>query len=445
MKKQFLAGIVLVSSLTIAGCSFSIGGNSDDTKSSNSDSKSESTSNKSNRDSNNEQSGDTKDNANESGIKDESNITEQQSIAMAMLEPSLESDIVTGDELLSGKYTRTSGAGEKQEQQIDTLELSESPELNKMKNKPDGMKFYGLSESKGSYATIIGVNKEEVVYIMTQSAIFDFNEVKNSETSKTLNISDLYSKYKDNRKVANIANKIEYGDPMPSNNEDTSNVDTNSNEYYAKVWLTALPSYRDSGDSEMDAELEHQNIEGDLLNPYNEENTVKYPKGVQRLAGTPTAAGQVIYKNNGDGTISIYDVPSHFHDERWLEDDDYSQRKSEDIINNPKVVKLYNASNDEIEQTVELFDGSNSNDDSNSEDSSEKVTRENVIDKVESYEGSTLDTDTYTYKEPEKTDDGKWGFSFEDKEGNLAGSYIIDDDGEVTEYNEDGDKVGSGY
>lgn len=447
MKKQFLAGIVLVSSLAIAGCSFSIGGNSDDTKSSNSDSKSESTSNKSNRDSNNEQSGDTKDNGNESGIKDESNITEQQSIAMAMLEPSLESDIVTGDELLSGKYTKTSGAGEKQEQQVDTLELSESPELNKMKNKPDGMKFYGLSESKGSYATIIGVNKEEVVYIMTQSAIFDFNEVKNSETSKTLNISDLYSKYKDNRKVANIANKIEYGDPMPSNNEDTSNVDTNSNEYYAKVWLTALPSYRDAGDSEMDAELEHQNIEGDLLNPYNEENTVKYPKGVQRLAGTPTAAGQVVYKNNGDGTISIYDVPSHFHDERWLEDDDYSQRKSEDIINNPKVVKLYNASNDEIEQTVEMFDGSNSNsnDDSDSEDSSEKVTRENVIDKVESYEGSTLDTDTYTYKEPEKTDDGKWGFSFEDKEGNLAGSYIIDDDGEVTEYDEDGDKVGSGY
>ncbi len=445
LKKQFLAGIVLVSSLTIAGCSFSIGGNSDDTKSSNSDSKSESTSNKSNRDSNNEQSGDTKDNGNESGIKDESNITEQQSIAMAMLEPSIESDIVTGDELLSGKYTRTSGAGEKQEQQVDTLELSESPELNKMKNKPDGMKFYGLSESKGSYATIIGVNKEEVVYIMTQSAIFDFNEVKNSETSKTLNISDLYSKYKDNRKVANIANKIEYGDPMPSNNEDTSNVDTNSNEYYAKVWLTALPSYRDSGDSEMDAELEHQNIEGDLLNPYNEENTVKYPKGVQRLAGTPTAAGQVVYKNNGDGTISIYDVPSHFHDERWLEDDDYSQRKSEDIINNPKVVKLYNASNDEMEQTVEMFDGSNSNDDSDSDDSSEKVTRENVIDKVESYEGSTLDTDTYTYKEPEKTDDGKWGFSFEDKEGNLAGSYIIDDDGEVTEYDEDGDKVGSGY
>ena len=84
-------------------------------------------------------------------------------------------------------------------------------------------------------------------------------------------------------------------------------------------------------------------------------------------------------------------------------------------------------------------------DDSDSSDSGE-VTRSNVIDKVESYEGHKLDTDTYTYKEPEKTDDGKWGFSFEDKDGDLAGSYTVDtDDGYVTEYDEDGEKVGSGY
>ena len=41
-------------------------------------------------------------------------------------------------------------------------------------------------------------------------------------------------------------------------------------------------------------------------------------------------------------------------------------------------------------------------DDSSNASSDEKVTRDNVIDKVESYEGSTLDTDNYTYKEPEK-------------------------------------------
>ncbi|MGK9044698.1 hypothetical protein [Mammaliicoccus vitulinus] len=304
MKKQFFTGLVLCSSLTLVGCSINIGGNSDDEKSSNNDQKSESTSKQSHNDTSNDQSSN-----NESGIKNESNITEQQSIAMAMLEPNLESKIVTGDELLSGKYTQTFGAGEKQEQDIDTLELSESPQLNKMKNKPEGMKFYGLNASKGSYATIVGVNNNEVVYIMTQSVINDYNDIKNSETTKILNISDLYSKYKDNRKVANVANKIEFVDPMPSNDDEDSN----------------------------------------------------------------------------------------------------------------------------------------SEDDTDSDSSSEEVTRDNVIDKVESYEGETLDTDTYTFKEPEKTDEGKWGFSFEDKDGNLAGSYVIDDDGEVTEYDEDGEEVGSGY
>lgn len=51
-----------------------------------------------------------------------------------------------------------------------------------------------------------------------------------------------------------------------------------------------------------------------------------------------------------------------------------------------------------------------------------------------------MDTSTYTYKEPEKNSDGEWGFSFTDKDGNLAGSYIIDEDGNVTKYDENGDE-----
>ncbi|MDU9351996.1 hypothetical protein [Staphylococcus warneri] len=93
-------------------------------------------------------------------------------------------------------------------------------------------------------------------------------------------------------------------------------------------------------------------------------------------------------------------------------------------------------------------DDSSSDDNSSSDSSSdsEEVTRDNVIDKVESYEGEKLDTDTYTFKEPEKTSDGKWGFSYDDKDGNLAGSYTVDtDDGYVTKFDENGDKIGSGY
>lgn len=39
-----------------------------------------------------------------------------------------------------------------------------------------------------------------------------------------------------------------------------------------------------------------------------------------------------------------------------------------------------------------------------------------------------------------KNSDGEWGFSFTDKDGNLAGSYIIDEDGNVTKYDENGDE-----
>lgn len=168
------------------------------------------------------------------------------------------------------------------------------------------------------------------------------------------------------------------------------------------------------------------------------------------LTASVTAAGSVYYKNNGDGTITIYSVPSHFQGS-WR-DADYSKRESQRIIDDARTVKLYNANESEINKIsqmmrTEFSAGDNLNDEddtSESEDQSSSsaevtVTRSNVIDIVEDYEGHQLDTDTYIYKEPEKDSDGSWGFSFTDKEGHLEGSYIIDKDGEVTKYDEDGE------
>lgn len=82
-----------------------------------------------------------------------------------------------------------------------------------------------------------------------------------------------------------------------------------------------------------------------------------------------------------------------------------------------------------------------SSEDSNSNASSEKVTRDNVIDKVEAYEGHKLDTSKYTYKEPEEMGDGRWGFSILDKAGNLEGSYIVNSDGSVEKYDAKGRRI----
>lgn len=96
---------------------------------------------------------------------------------------------------------------------------------------------------------------------------------------------------------------------------------------------------------------------------------------------------------------------------------------------------------EEAQYAIDNIENHISDEDSDDEDTDDEydtVTRSNVMDIVEDYEGSTLDTDTYTYREPEKRDDGSWGFAFYTKDDELAGSYIVDEDGIVTKYDEDG-------
>lgn len=71
------------------------------------------------------------------------------------------------------------------------------------------------------------------------------------------------------------------------------------------------------------------------------------------------------------------------------------------------------------------------------------LTVNNAIDIVENYEGHSLDTDKYTFKTPVENSKGV-GFSFLDKDGNLAGSYQILKDGTVIKYDEDGKEIGRG-
>ncbi|WP_232170994.1 hypothetical protein [Staphylococcus gallinarum] len=247
---------------------------------------------------------------------------------------------------------------------------------------------------------------------------------------------------KDNNSSQSSSNKS-------TNTNNNSNENTNSPEHFAKVWVSVLENEGGSVDASK-TEIDHKDVSGEALNPYNESASAKFPNGTQALYGSPTASGQVIYKDNNDGTVDVYDVPSHFQDRRW-DEDDYSQSESNRILNNPKTVKLQDLSQSEINEWTSVISESNSSNESSnssSDDSSDEtsddndsgsVTRENVIDKVEDYEGHTLDTSEYTYKEPEQQDNGDWGFSFTDKDGELAGSYIIDSDGNVTKYDENGD------
>ncbi|WP_154835431.1 hypothetical protein [Staphylococcus pasteuri] len=280
------------------------------------------------------------------------------------------------------------------------------------------------------------------------------SKVSDDSTSESNSNSDNKSNNNQSSQSSSSSNN------SSSNHSKSQQEDTNSEEYYAKVWLTALDSYRGSKESQFeDLEIQHGDASNGLVNPYMPKNSARLPEGTQVLLPSVNAAGQVVYKNNNDGTITLYNVPSHFQGKEWVTPS-YSDRETQRIIDEAKTVKLYGASQSEIDKMLKYmsseevkgfgepidenqdFSESDDSDDSDSSSDSEDttVTRDNVIDKVEDYEGHKLDTDTYTYKEPEKNSDGEWGFSFTDKDGDLAGSYIVDEDGNVTKYDENGDE-----
>lgn len=82
---------------------------------------------------------------------------------------------------------------------------------------------------------------------------------------------------------------------------------------YARVWLQVIGN----GDVE---ELNVRHISaGEQLNPYDDKS-VAYPEDVIVLTGKASADGTVTYSGNGDGTINVYDVPSHWPSSEQIEE-----------------------------------------------------------------------------------------------------------------------------
>src|SRR5699024_4736011 len=53
---------------------------------------------------------------------------------------------------------------------------------------------------------------------------------------------------------------------------------------------------------------------GEPVNTYEKEESAEYPEDVISLSGKIMADGMVIYSGNGDGTINLYAVPSHWQE-----------------------------------------------------------------------------------------------------------------------------------
>ena len=266
------------------------------------------------------------------------------------------------------------------------------------------------------------------------------NDSKSSSSKESSNHSS-NSKQSSDNDIANLSEKEKLALVFLAN--ESGEYAITKNDILTGRYTTQM------SDGKKTKELKHFAITRDMKPIPNAPEGMKFyvvSPSIGQFASVIGVSNDKIYLGGTQGELRSYKDAlqnGEEHDTKEVYDKYKDSNEFKQIANKINIYdKMPTFSDDESD------DDSSSDDNSSSDSSSdsEEVTRDNVIDKVESYEGEKLDTDTYTFKEPEKTSDGKWGFSYDDKDGNLAGSYTVDtDDGYVTKYDENGDKIGSGY
>ncbi|THB60355.1 DUF4767 domain-containing protein [Vagococcus silagei] len=83
---------------------------------------------------------------------------------------------------------------------------------------------------------------------------------------------------------------------------------------------------------------------------------VHLPEEVTIVAGSPTAAGLLMYHNNNDGTVTVYPVPSHYQDHDW-DDPVKGKAMAYDVINQARQIDISDVPDDAAQKLVAVFNG----------------------------------------------------------------------------------------
>lgn len=110
---------------------------------------------------------------------------------------------------------------------------------------------------------------------------------------------------------------------------------------YARVWLEVIGKI----------DIEELNISylpaGEPVNSYEENNSATYPEEVTVLSGKIMADGIVVYSGNGDGTIQLYEVPSHWQ-EGVLPEGKTMKEYTTDIISHPLFISIGTGKDEDV-------------------------------------------------------------------------------------------------
>lgn len=82
---------------------------------------------------------------------------------------------------------------------------------------------------------------------------------------------------------------------------------------------------------------------------------VHLPEEVTVIIGTPLAAGMFTYHNNGDGTVNMYPVPSHYQDKDW-DDPELGSQMAQDVISNKKVLDISDVSDEQADKWASIIE-----------------------------------------------------------------------------------------
>lgn len=123
---------------------------------------------------------------------------------------------------------------------------------------------------------------------------------------------------------------------------------------YARVWLSVMgANYLDHLDNDFELNIftTHQ---GEPISPYGE-GSIDWPFDTITLTGNFSYQGQIVYTSNHDGSINVYDVPSHWHQPaEQLNDPVYMENFTQDIVNHPRVVNVEVGNPDVVEALIRM-------------------------------------------------------------------------------------------
>src|SRR5699024_7451340 len=235
--------------------------------------------------------------------------------------------------------------------------LSEGNEWIQTQKNSDGEEIT-LESSIDSIENDDGQDIYTVIYEDSDSDYYERREIKegvgvisfeSSDINDDNDSEDMPMKYEINYDATGYSDNKEKNDENNEKNDENSEVLSEFSDEeieYARVWLEVI----DNKDTE-ELNVSHISV-GEPVNAYEKEESAEYPEDVTSLSGKIMADGMVIYSGNGDGTINLYAVPSHWQE--GIEPDGMTMKEyTQDIVDNPEKIEVDTGDEKEVQEIAD--------------------------------------------------------------------------------------------